>query len=288
MSNGKQISHLEKLLGVINSPTMQAIDKIVNSPAMKLARQLQESPVLQSIREIENVTGAHHAILAQSPTLAALQKIESMSAIHNLREVIDSPALRAIRQVEESSSALRHLSGSIDKIVSMQGALTFEQAYQEISIAREVFDLENDSLEDIAENVKSLEETSPKNVLSAEFYINIIFAIFLWHLSNMSAQESEERMVDRLSKLESTIENSIALVENSEVDIYFFVTKTNLNLREGADTSSKSISLIPKNQKLSSLYTEGEWMKVEFFDYMSNTMKTGWVNSNFLIPVIEK
>ncbi|MBK3493404.1 SH3 domain-containing protein [Viridibacillus sp. YIM B01967] len=57
------------------------------------------------------------------------------------------------------------------------------------------------------------------------------------------------------------------------------VTASQLTLREGPSTSTKKLTSIPKDKKLTKISTKGTWFKVKY------SGKTGWVSSKYLSKV---
>ncbi len=101
----------------------------------------------------------------------------------------------------------------------------------------------------------------------------------------MSATESEERMLERMNDLEQTITTQLNVLQPTDTDYIFLVPDRELNLREGPSTDHKVIEVLPRNKKVMELERNRDWVKIEFFDYISNTSKIGWVHSGYLLVV---
>ncbi|MCL6272300.1 SH3 domain-containing protein, partial [Sansalvadorimonas sp. 2012CJ34-2] len=273
----KQTS-LEKLMSIIDSPTMRAIQTIENSPAMRAANLAYSSPVLQAIDQIENSTVARALRDIESPTLQALQRIESLTVSSAIQQALDSPALRAIKYLDKSQPFIA-LTQIIEDLSRYYGPLTFEKAFEEVLEANELFDINNNSFDEIAKDIGEREETSPRHQLSAEFYLGCILTLVLAYVAYFQGVETEQNILNKISSLETTINRSIETIDQSKNNNHFYVTKSSLNLRSGPGIEHEIVSVLPKNNRLNFLITKGEWMKVEFFDYINNNLLIGWVHS---------
>jgi uncharacterized protein YgiM (DUF1202 family) len=252
-----------------NSPSLRIMREIENSPTMRLLRQVEESPAMRIMRDLEN-----------TPTLKIIKDLENSSVFKAIRELQDSPALRAIKALEISPSitAFSRISEQLNK---NYGALTFSEAYQ--LIVDEMPEAEDDA--SLIEMVQDKSNRSPFSPLSAEFYLSLIFALFLYYLSQMSATESEERLIEKMGVLEQTIATQLNVLQSKEIGHVFLVTDRKLNLREGPGMDKEVIELLPRNKKVMELKRSKEWVQVEYFDYISNVSKVGWVHSKYLMVV---
>ena len=227
-----------------------------DSPALKVAKMLEDSPVMRALDQMRN-----------SPVILAAQSFQNSSFINALDMVENSLAIRIAREIS---------------------APTFEFTYDEVIRRNSVFnfDLGTALFEEISTEIKSRAAASPSNQLSAEFYISLIFAIIFYYLSQVSSAEQENRMTDRLDAFETTISDQLSILGGSDKTTHFYVVKTALNLRSGPSLDESIISILPINQKLTGLETQGEWMEIEFFDYLENEIIIGWVHSDNVMPVI--
>ena len=101
----------------------------------------------------------------------------------------------------------------------------------------------------------------------------------------MSATESEERILERMNELEPTITTQLNVLQSNDTDYVFLVSDRELNLREGPSVDHKVIEVLPRNKKVMELERNRDWLKIEFFDYISNISKVGWVHSRYLLVV---
>jgi hypothetical protein len=293
MKNTFKNSTLKAIRALDDSAAMRAIRAIENSPSIRMMRELSESPAVRAIRQLEN-----------SPAMQAIRKFEESPAIRMIRDLEDSPALKAIKGFEESSAfkaiqqlqespalkAMRALETSpameafsriAGQINHGYGALTFSEAYDLIADEYEK-QSDIDALDVLSGKVQKRAGSAPHGVLSAEFYISLILALFLFYLSQMSAQESEERILERMNGLEQTITTQLSQIEN---DHHFLVTDRSLNLRSGPGMDNDVIGNISRNQKLMELERHRDWVKVECFDHINNVNVVGWAHSRYLLTI---
>ena len=252
-----------------DSPTLRLIREIEDSPSMRLIRQIEESPAMRIMRDLE-----------KSPALQVVKDLENSAAFQAIRDLQDSPALRAIKALEVSPS-LSAFSRISEQVNRNFGALTFSEAYQ--FLVDEIEEAENDT--SLIEEVNNKSRHAPLSPLSAEFYLSLMFALFLYYLSQMSAMESEEKLLERMEALEQTISTQLQTLERKENESVFLVTDRELNFREGPSMDSKVLEVLPRNRKVIELTRQKEWIQVEYFDYVSNLNKIGWVHSGYVILV---
>lgn len=255
-----------------NSPSLRIMREIEDSPTMRLLRQIEESPAMRIMRDLEN-----------TPTLKIIKDLENSSAFKAIRGLQDSPALRAIKALEVSPS-ITAFSRISEQLNQNYGALTFSEAYQ--LIVDEMPEAEDDA--SLLEMVQDKSNRAPLSPLSAEFYLSLIFALFLYYLSQMSATESEERLIERMGVLEQTITTQLNVLQSKEIGHVFLVTDRELNLREGPGMDNEVIEVLPRNKKIMELKRSKEWVQIEYFDYINNVSKVGWVHSGYLMVVDSK
>jgi len=251
------------------SQAVKAMRQLENSPAMQVIRQFEESPVIRMIRDLED-----------SPSVKAIKGFEESSDFKAIQQLQESPALKAMRALE-TSPAMEAFSRIADQINHGYGALTFSEAYELIA---DEYEKQSgiDALDVLSGEVQKRADRAPHGVLSAEFYINLILALFLFYLSQMSAQESEERILERMNSLEQTITTQLSQIEN---DRHFLVTDRSLNLRSGPGKDNDVIGNISRNQKLMELERDRDWVKVEYFDHVNNVNVVGWAHSRYLLTI---
>jgi hypothetical protein len=254
------------------SPAVRAMRQLENSPAMQAIRQFEESPAIRMMRDLED-----------SPALKAIKGLEESPAFKAIQQLQESPALRALRALE-TSPAMEAFSRITEQINHGYGALTFSEAYELIA---DEYEKQPDlgTLDTLSGEVQNRASRAPLGVLSAEFYINVILALFLFYLSQMTAQESEARMLERMNGLEQTITTQLEELRKFENDRHFLFADRSLNLRFGPGTDHDVIGNISRNQKLMELERDRDWVKVEYFDHTNNVDLVGWAHSRYLLKI---
>ncbi len=239
-----------------DSPSMKLIQQIEKSPATRIARDIEKSSALQIDKDLQNSA--------------------AFRAIHDLQ---NSPGLKAIKALDSPSFA--KFSRISEQINRKFGALTFSEAYQ--FLVDEIEESVDDA--SLIEELKDKSSRAPLNPLSAEFYLSLIFALFLYYLSQVSATDSEERLLERMEGLEQTISTQFQALESNDANSIFLVTDRELNFRDGPSMDSKVLEVLPRNKKVIEITRQKDWIQVEFFDYINNLNKVGWVHSGYVIQV---
>lgn len=290
MKNFKDFPALNALRALDNSPTMRAIRALEDSPTIRAIRQLEDSPMMRAIRELED-SPMMRAMreLEKSPAQKVLQQLEKSSAMEAIRRLENSPALRAVRGLE-SSSVMQALSNAIDKLSYGYGPIMLGEAYKEVLRRHEIASASGmaDTFDTIVNEVQEKANHAPSGPLSTEFYLNFIFAIILYYLSQMSGADSEEHIINRINTLETTITQQIKKLQNSEGNGRLYVVKRPLKLRSGPSTENKVLEVLPENLKVIERDRQSSWKKIEYFDYVENRQKSGWVYNRYLIALIQE
>lgn len=278
---------IRAIRAIEDSPAMRMIRKINNSPAIKMRREFENSPTMQMIRQVEESPAMRvMRDIENSPALKIVKNFENSPAFKSIQKIQNSPALRAIRALEVSPS-IKAFSKVADKINYNYGALAFSEAYELlINEYDELTEIEqHDSWASLSEKVQDRTSRAPFSPLSAEFYLSLIFALFLFYLSQMSATESEERMLESMNGLEQTITAQLSILQNNGSGHVFLATDRTLNLRDGPSADYEVIEVLPRNKKVMELERNRDWVKIEYFDYINNKSKVGWVHSRYLLIV---
>ncbi|TOM75840.1 SH3 domain-containing protein, partial [Vibrio parahaemolyticus] len=124
-----------------------------------------------------------------------------------------------------------------------------------------------------------------QNSISLEFYLGMLLSLVLFIYSEYSSYLSEQKLVEQLQGLESQVQLLTEKLEESQTRT-FFIVKESLKLRSEPSLESTVLEVLPEKLKLFGLGSRGKWIEVEYFDYLTNTMKSGWVHSDYLQVVV--
>jgi hypothetical protein len=287
---------LKAIRALDDSPAMRAIRAIENSPSIRMMRELNESPAVRAMRQLEN-SSAMQVIrqfedspairmmrdMADSPVLKVIKGLEESSAFKALQLLQESPALRAMRALE-TSPAMEAFSRIAEQINHGYGALRFSEAYELLASEYEQ-QSDQEPLDGLASEVQERGNRAPPGALSAEFYLHLILALFLFYLSQQSTLESEEEIIERMNSFEQTIVTQLNELHEVEKGRLFLVPDRTMNLRSGPGVDHDVIGNISKNQKLMELERDRDWAKVEYFDHINNVNVVGWAHSQYLLVI---
>ncbi|KXF80988.1 SH3 domain-containing protein [Enterovibrio coralii] len=287
---------LKAIRALDDSPAMRAIRAVEDSPAIRMIRELDDSPALRAMRQFEN-SPAMQAIrqFENSPAIRMMRDLEDSAALKAIKSLEESPAFKAIQQLQEppvlkalrgyqTSPAMEAFSRIADQVNHGYGALTFSEAYELLADEYEQ-QTDPEPLNVLSGEVQKRASCAPRSALSAEFYLNLVLALFLFYLSKMSAVESEEKILERFNSLEQTIATQLSNLNELEKDQSFLVADRSMNLRSGPGVDHEVIGGISRNQKLLVLERERDWAKVEYFDHINNKNIAGWAHSRYLLVV---
>lgn len=282
-----------------DSPTMRAIRAIEDSPSMRMIRDMSNSPAVRMMRDIENSpTMQMLRDIEKSPAMRIMRDLENSPALRTIKDLVGSTGFKAIRELQNSSAlraikalevspSIKAFSKIADQLKHNYGALAFSEAYG--LLLDEIPAIEDDdSWVSLSEKYQNRTSPTPFSPLRVEFYLELIFAMFLYCLSQMSSTESEERMLERINELEQTITTELSVLQSNDTDYVFLFSDRELNLREGPSVDHKVIEVLPRNKKVMELERNRDWVKIEFFDHIGNITKVGWVHSRYLLVVVSK
>lgn len=121
-----------------------------------------------------------------------------------------------------------------------------------------------------------------------QILINLI-AAYIWALfiaptmpnPDLDTQNRKIARVESLiEKLPQLIEAQVETIIRQQLfaaDSYFVVNERTARLRKMPEDGSSVLALAFPNQKLKLLEERRKWIKVEFFDYLAQSMREGWV-----------
>lgn len=121
-----------------------------------------------------------------------------------------------------------------------------------------------------------------------QLLINII-AAYIWAVFIASAVPNPDLDAQnkKISRIESLVEKLPQLIESQveaivrrqllSVDAFFVVKERTAKLRAAPDAGSGVLALAFPNQKLKLLEENGKWIKVEFYDYLAQITREGWI-----------
>lgn len=121
-----------------------------------------------------------------------------------------------------------------------------------------------------------------------QILINIV-AAYIWTIfiaSNLPNPDLDAQN-KKVAKIESLIEKLPQLIESQveaiirrqlfAVETFFVVKERTARLRTSPEAGSGVLALAFPNQKLKLLEERGKWIRVEFYDYLAQSTREGWV-----------
>ena len=196
-------SVLKTRRAVESSSVMSAMRALEKSSVLSTMRTLEKSTVMSAIRTLEksSALNAREAIESSS-VMSAMGVLEKSSALSAMRAFENSSAMSVIRALEDSSRFVS-FNELAEKLSSrIVGPLTLSEAYQ---VVAQSFEQTSDStdvgrMETLSSQVERQVNEAPKGALSKEFYLNLILALFLFWLCQVSSTDSKKRMLSRMKK----------------------------------------------------------------------------------------
>ena len=256
--------------------TSSTIPKAWARDAIELSKGLQTSFALAHAAGTAGIEKA----LANSIGNIASQYAEQLNVKDRLREMVEG--MSTFDLATTASLASYH---GIDGLARQMAALGLEPS--------EYFDDENENLGQDVTNAPTFE--SWHGALSAtsldvfrQLLINII-AAYIWALLLAPALPNPDLDAQnkKIAKIESLIEKLPQLIESQveaiirrqlfAVETFFVVKERTTRLRTSPEAGSGVLALAFPNQKLKLLEERGKWIRVEFYDYLAQTTREGWI-----------
>lgn len=270
----------------------------------RMYKQLVESPILEQIRRdnerFKTILGSINieTNLRIAPLVTTIDKFagfartfENSAKLAQARLdiaqlTVTTATLRIPGRLEELNLGTNHL------FASLANAHKFHANLENLANSVSMRMLRELSVPDLSfeESVAIVEEVIRDDVpsrqvslISLEGWLSIIFAMFLYIAAQHHSAESEERILDAMDQVAAHLTERFDQLELDSSDSYdYFVVTSNLNVRSEPNTRTKAIDLIHSNQKVKLIKQEGRWFYVEYFDYLDEIPKSGWVYKRYL------
>jgi hypothetical protein len=245
------------------TPTMQAIEK--------LNRQM--APTVEGINKINQQMAPHAKMAKNIEASLAPFRSKALEIQNNLNLITASVNTKYLNNPEFIRLACQ--ASSIAKIVADLQPETISEVYaQTVQLYSE-----SESSDPIQAAITHIEEKakSPGTVLSFEFYLAFVLSIILFLMSQSSSEESDELLLGRLDRLESTLLQSYSAAEKEEEDASFYIVKRSVNFRKGPSTKHGVLDVLYPNQKVKLISRNSKWIEVVYYDHIDDSYKQGWV-----------
>lgn len=280
--SGVEQAHFKKkylnMNDIFENPGLKVLRALVESPAMRVIRAIEDLPIPRLMRDIEN-----------SLTLKMIRRIEESPALMAIHRLQESSIITAI-QVLERRPFIDAFSTFANRITHGYGELAFSKAYgllikeYEEQLKEDV----SEPLDNLAESVMDRAAKVPFGPLSAEFYLSLFIALLFFYISHLSGAQLEKHLLKRLDDMEQTISVQLDALRDDSRERIFIVADRRVNLRAGPGAEYDVLCVLLRHQKVEQIETSGEWTKVEYFDYLANEHKRGWVHSRYFIALAEE
>lgn len=273
----------------------------------------QQHLAIDTLSVFQSSFAASMVVAEALSSMRAMIDIDRMKSItkplENAVRVMRSPELSPLTAVLASFTETRAYLPFIDGTVASQIAKHWRQygVEQEIRAISERFEklLEDEapSEDKIEEFSRDFARFSEKNGQDFSSFLNLLLVlVILWYQEN-SFSQMEERLMTKIEVgqtqqrqrdteirvLQATIIRALEHVQPSERGQTVFVVRDRVALAKNEALSGAPVigSLVP-NQTAILLEESGRWIRVEYFDWHSQSARQGWVLKKYLSRVIAK
>lgn len=275
--------------------------RFTDSPAaqfireMERQRQMLEPPGFRALREWQSRTMPHSLCVNDglaagfSNIVGQYDALKLMAAIQHLYPLaedmrrslllLQGPALPVIQAFSSSlilasrnDAALRAFEGTFAGQILQTARGMVEAADEEIP----------DRISDITELLGRRIEKASRGPISIEGWVQIILAILL-HITNvLSERKMELNLTDRLRSIEERFPTVAPTQGTRQGRELRMVSTSILRVRAKPSKRAQVIGRLTRNSLVRILSTQGEWARVEFFDFIGGKTSTGWVAARYL------
>lgn len=273
---------VEYLLAV--QKQMKTIAKSIE-PALTLRKQLEQIS-RSRIEEFERIRRQSRSVAATIERFQQNTRVisDAIRTLHLQTRSIGNVLAHLHNQAQSYAKALEHIK-EVSKGLSLKlNPLTFGEAYEEVlnRYYRAAETAVPDPIEIVVNKVEDQVRKVPSGPLSLEFYITLVITLFVFVLSQISSIKSEKRIAAKIEELAEYVSNSLVELRSYEDEYTFYIVEKPVNLRAGPTTESEILSVLHPCLKVRLMERQANWIKVEYFDYIENTNKSGWVYKKYL------
>ena len=288
------------------------LDNLEQGRLVQLAETRKHLPI-DAFSEFQSSVAASMVVAEALSATRAMIDIDRMKSIiepwENVARVLRSPALSPLTAVLASFTEMRAHLPFIDGTVASQIANHWRHygVEQEIRAISERYEKllkdEAPSEDEIEKFSRDFARFSEKKGQNFSDYLNLLLVLVMfWHQENSSSQ-MEERLMTKIEVgqtqqrqrdteikvLQATIIRALEQVQPSERGQTVFVVRGRVALtkKEALPNATVIGSLVP-NQTAILLEEKGMWIRVEYFDWHSQSAQQGWVLKKYLSRVPAK
>ncbi|WP_369162821.1 SH3 domain-containing protein [Candidatus Thiodiazotropha sp. LNASS1] len=279
------------------------IEDLLEPQALKSIRRIQEQmdslrratePTRELRKQIEAISKASdlHMQSYQSSITRISEAwakdvqpaIEAIRKLNQRLSPFDETIKQINRRMEPYSEALRQIRELSERVSIQLQPLAFADAYE--LVTERYTELSQSGVSQPAEaltnEIEEKIETAYEHPLSLEFYLNLLIALFIFILSQVSSIESEEDILSQINELQELVVSNTSVLNEAENEEIFYVVTNGVNLRKGPSTSHEILTVLHPNMKVRFLERESKWLRIECFDYLSETTREGWAHEDYL------
>jgi len=276
---------------VFELPALRSIQRLQNEigTVQKSFAQLNnlQKQMKTTTFNVNSVFANYHssvANLSKSLQISMEPILEISRALQNSTRPIKFATENLLVNMQPHSEVLQQLRETTKLLSSLRQPIEFTDSFKYVCDRYEALydEGELNPVEALTEEIEekiSLHENKP---LSTEFYISMLFAVMLFVLSQTSAIESEENIQNAISELKALVAENKRVHHSLEGQVTFYIALRSVNLREGPGTKFTSTSIVHPNTKVILLERDKKWIRVEYFDNLSEVSKEGWVYKKYL------
>jgi hypothetical protein len=199
-------------------------------------------------------------------------------------------------ETARAQSVLLDTVAEVEAFASQHATASFEDIQKQVAIT---LDTIASKLADRLASAKPVERVSIMNLLGLLItLISTIAAVYYGQVAKDAADGStadavelrttisraNEQQLDEVRKLRASVDKlaeSVADVDSDDVG-KLWVVERSADVRSRKTTKAAKVAQLHPNQVVSAIQIEHKWVRVEYYDYLTDTLKTGWVLKKYM------
>jgi hypothetical protein len=256
-------------------------------PTLDLLRQIEHQyDFVRFNQELRRSTEAASRLAEPLRRLAQSDHLRQFSEEIAKRQLDITRLLTDVRQFY--GGPLAEVALSVRAVAAVAGPFPVAQWYEELAARAEVLEREEglEPAEARARVERPLVEAVaklPVTPATVQFIISTLLTLFLFWLGLRLSAQSENRILERIGDLETEMSEAFEsfLPEADAVGVRV-VRRATTVLSRPSGRQGGALGMIYPGQLVTVVERRGKWVKIEWTDMSSRSLKAGWVLRKYL------
>ena len=240
----------------------------------EISQRFENLSLSKSVEQIQGVSKSINQFLEKNKNIA-----QTMNAFANRIEKNISAINKSLLKSKENFSNFSQLVDNPTLGVKLVDIINNLKNYDHIDYV----------LNDLNETI-ALESTKQKpNYLTYRTYESFIYFILTIIVTVFFNRSPNDKLIEYISNSEKKLIEQIKNLKPIDTNLQtLYIVTSKLNVRSGTSTSNLIIDKLYPNQELIVHKISDKWCYVEYYDFINDVPKTGWVYKRYIKQVNNK